>query len=92
MATTYTPLPDSITALDGDAIQERIIRARAALGERVVILGHHYQADDVVRHSQFTGDSFKLAQHAAAQKDAEFIVFCGVPKAFALIRPTNHRP
>jgi quinolinate synthase len=75
---TYTPLPDSIAELGASAIQTRIRAAREALGDRLVILGHHYQADDVVRHAQFTGDSFKLAQHAAEQKHAEFIVFCGV--------------
>jgi quinolinate synthase len=75
---TFTPLPPQIEDLDAETIQARIVAARAALGARLVILGHHYQADDVVRHAQFTGDSFKLAQHAAAQKEAEFIVFCGV--------------
>ena len=52
--------------------------ARAALGERALILGHHYQRDEVINFADITGDSFKLAQTAAARPDAEFIFFCGV--------------
>jgi quinolinate synthase len=52
--------------------------ARAALGDRALILGHHYQRDEVIAFADITGDSFKLAQSAAAQSDAEFIFFCGV--------------
>ena len=59
-------------------VQERITAARRALGKRVVILGHHYQRDEVIRHADFTGDSFKLAQLAASRPEAEYIVFCGV--------------
>jgi len=59
-------------------VQERISAARRALGKRVVILGHHYQRDEVIRHADFTGDSFKLAQLAASHPEAEYIVFCGV--------------
>ncbi len=55
------------------------IRARKdQLGRRLVILGHHYQQDDVIRFADFTGDSLKLSQIAARQKDAEYVVFCGV--------------
>ena len=57
---------------------ERAIAARAALGSRALILGHHYQRDEVIDFADITGDSFKLAQSAAAQSDAEFIFFCGV--------------
>jgi quinolinate synthase len=57
---------------------ERAIAARAALGSRAMILGHHYQRDEVIQFADITGDSFKLAQSAAAQSDAEFIFFCGV--------------
>ncbi len=74
----FTPLPESITSLSDEEIQDRLARARAALGKHVVLLGHHYQADDVIRHADFTGDSFKLAQLAAQQKDARYVVFCGV--------------
>ncbi len=52
--------------------------ARAALGSRAVVLGHHYQRDEVIDFADVTGDSFKLAQNAAARPDAEFILFCGV--------------
>ena len=57
---------------------ERAIAARAALGSRALILGHHYQRDEVIQFADITGDSFKLAQSAAAQSTAEFIFFCGV--------------
>jgi quinolinate synthase len=57
---------------------ERAIAARAALGDRAMILGHHYQRDEVIQFADITGDSFKLAQAAAAQSSAEFIFFCGV--------------
>jgi quinolinate synthase len=59
-------------------LSERIEAARRQLGARLVILGHHYQRDDVISHADFTGDSFKLAQLAASRPEAEFIVFCGV--------------
>jgi len=52
--------------------------AKAALGSRVFVLGHHYQRDEVIQFADVTGDSFKLAREAAARPDAEFIVFCGV--------------
>lgn len=58
-----------------------VARARAAkerLGERVFVLGHHYQRDEVIQFADVTGDSFKLARDAAARPDAEYIVFCGV--------------
>jgi quinolinate synthase len=57
---------------------ERAIAARAALGSRALILGHHYQRDEVIQFADITGDSFKLAESAAAQSSAEFIFFCGV--------------
>jgi quinolinate synthase len=75
---TQVVLPDEIREAGTDEVQERILAARASLGARLVILGHHYQRDEVIRHADFTGDSFKLAQHAASKPDAEFIVFCGV--------------
>jgi quinolinate synthase len=51
---------------------------RQQLGDRLVILGHHYQREEVVQFADFRGDSFKLSQQAAARQDAEFILFCGV--------------
>lgn len=63
--------------LDDEECTQRIIAAKKKLGERLVILGHHYQRDEVFEHSDFTGDSLKLSRAAAASK-AEYIVFCGV--------------
>lgn len=65
------------TLLDDDDCEQRILAARQTLGERLVILGHHYQRDEVFKHADFTGDSLKLSRQAANSK-AEFIVFCGV--------------
>ena len=59
------------------AIAERITELKATLGDRLLILGHHYQRDSIVMHADFIGDSFMLSQKAA-ESDAEFIVFCGV--------------
>jgi quinolinate synthase len=64
-------------ASDPDLV-ERARAAKAALGDRVFILGHHYQRDEVIQFADVTGDSFKLARDAAARPEAEFIVFCGV--------------
>jgi len=66
------------TALTADAIRHRTVAARRALGKRAVILGHHYQRDSIIEFADFRGDSLKLSQLAAAQAEAEFIVFCGV--------------
>jgi len=70
------PLEEYLVMTDAE-IAERIEAARAELGSRVVILGHHYQRDDVIRHADLTGDSYQLSV-MASQTDAEFIVFCGV--------------
>ena len=72
------PLPEAIRKAPAEELQERIVAAKAKLGGRLVILGHHYQRDEVIRHADFTGDSFKLARAAADRKEADFIVFCGV--------------
>jgi quinolinate synthase len=71
-------LPAPIVRASNEELEAGIREAKADLGDRLVILGHHYQRDEVIRHADFTGDSFKLAQHAASRKQAEFIVFCGV--------------
>ena len=71
-------LPAQVTAAPPEELEARIRAAKAALGRRLVILGHHYQRDEVIRHADYTGDSFKLAQHAASRPEAEYIVFCGV--------------
>ena len=65
------------TLLDDEDCESRILAARETLGERLVILGHHYQRNEVFRHADFTGDSLKLSRQAAASK-ADYIVFCGV--------------
>ncbi len=65
-------------ALSESALLERTRAARRALGARAVILGHHYQRDAIVAFADFRGDSLRLSQLAAAQEQAEFIVFCGV--------------
>ncbi|MEY3103414.1 MAG: quinolinate synthase NadA [Candidatus Nanopelagicaceae bacterium] len=57
---------------------ERAEKARKDLGDRAMVLGHHYQRDEVIRFADITGDSFKLAQAAAERREAEFIIFCGV--------------
>ena len=60
------------------ALVERAKIARATLGDRAIVLGHHYQRDEVIDFADITGDSFKLAQAAAAQSSAEYVIFCGV--------------
>lgn len=73
-----TPLPSAYAeASDGDLCR-RIRAARDQLRRRLVILGHHYQQDEVIQFADFTGDSLKLAQLAAQQTDADYIIFCGV--------------
>lgn len=68
---------DIPAASDPDLL-ERAKVARAALGDRAIVLGHHYQRDEVIEFADITGDSFKLAQAAQAQSSAEFVIFCGV--------------
>ncbi len=64
--------------MSDEELQAHIAAARATLGERLVILGHHYQRDEIIKHADARGDSFKLAQFAASRPEAEYIVFCGV--------------
>ncbi len=72
------PLPPRYSRLTPQQLAEGIARFKHRLGRRLVILGHHYQQDDIIRFADYTGDSLKLSQLAAQQQDAEFIVFCGV--------------
>jgi quinolinate synthase len=72
------PLPEKYLGLSDREMDERIAAARKTLGRRVVILGHHYQRDEVMKFADYTGDSFKLARHVSEHPDAEYIVFCGV--------------
>jgi quinolinate synthase len=72
------PLPPQYTQMTHDDMRARIRAHKAAFGRRLVILGHHYQQDDIIAFADFTGDSLKLSQLAARQADAEYVVFCGV--------------
>ena len=67
-----------IPAASDPHLVARAKAARAALGDRAIVLGHHYQRDEVIEFADITGDSFKLAQAAQAQSTAEFVIFCGV--------------
>jgi len=71
-------IPRFYAEMSGEALDQRIAAARATLGERLVILGHHYQRDEIIKYADLRGDSFKLAQQAAARPRADYIVFCGV--------------
>ena len=70
--------PGELPAPSDPGLVERARVAKAALGDKVVILGHHYQRDEVIEFADVTGDSFKLAKEAAARPEAAYIVFCGV--------------
>ena len=78
MLRIQSPLPEGYTGADPDDLAQRIGAAKAALGDRVFILGHHYQRDEVMRWADARGDSFRLSVLAQQRADAEFIVFCGV--------------
>lgn len=73
-----TPLPPPYRELSDAELRVRIAAAKTALDGRLVILGHHYQQDAVIEFADFVGDSFELSRKAAEQKNAEFVVFCGV--------------
>ncbi|MDB5334355.1 MAG: Quinolinate synthetase [Phycisphaerales bacterium] len=72
------PLPQIYNQLSDAELRVRIASAKETLGERLVILGHHYQQDGVIEFADFTGDSFELSRRAAEQKGAEYVIFCGV--------------
>ena len=71
-------IPQEYLELPASEITARIAVARRALGTRCVVLGHHYQREDVIAFADVRGDSFKLAQWAAERPESEYIVFCGV--------------
>jgi quinolinate synthase len=71
-------LPEKYLGLSDAEMDARIAAARDTLGDRLVILGHHYQRDEVIRFADHTGDSFRLASHIASRPEADYIVFCGV--------------
>lgn len=70
--------PGDLPAASDPDLVARARAAKEALGDKVFVLGHHYQRDEVIQFADVTGDSFKLARDAAARPDAEYIVFCGV--------------
>ena len=74
----WQKLPIEYMRMKSDELDSRITEARSKLGDTVVVLGHHYQRDEVIKFADFQGDSFKLSQFAASQKNADHIVFCGV--------------
>ena len=86
--------PGDLPAPSDPTLVARARAAKEALGERLFVLGHHYQRDEVIQFADVTGDSFKLARDAAGRPDAEFIVFCGVhfmaESADILTAPTQH--
>jgi quinolinate synthase len=71
-------IPLFYAEMSGEELDRRITAARETLGERLVILGHHYQRDEIIKYADYRGDSFKLAQLAAARPQADYILFCGV--------------
>src|SRR5437899_6314246 len=78
MLRLQSPLPERYVDATPDQLADWIAAAKAALGRRVFVLGHHYQRDEVMRWADARGDSFGLSRQAADQHDAEYIVFCGV--------------
>ncbi len=71
-------IPREYALMSQEELDRRIANARAQLGKRLLILGHHYQRDEIIKYADERGDSFKLAQFAASHPEAEYIVFCGV--------------
>ena len=74
----WQKLPVSYMRMSPEDLDERIGEARAKLGDSAVILGHHYQRDEIIKYADYRGDSFNLSQFAASQKNADSIIFCGV--------------
>jgi len=72
------PLPEIYTQLSDAELRLRIEGVKEALGSQLVVLGHHYQQNDIVDFADFTGDSFELSRAAANQTDVSYVVFCGV--------------
>jgi quinolinate synthase len=72
------PLPKEYADLTIEEADARILAAKQKLGNRLVILGHHYQRDDIIKHADYRGDSYKLAKDANLCPEADYIVFCGV--------------
>jgi quinolinate synthase len=71
-------IPSEYWDLDAAALVERVAIARQKLGSKLIVLGHHYQREDIIQFADFRGDSFKLAQWAAQHTESDYIIFCGV--------------
>ncbi len=71
-------IPSDYLHFTAEELDKRIYEARQQLGERLTILGHHYQREEVIKYADFQGDSFKLSQNAASHPEVDYIVFCGV--------------
>jgi quinolinate synthase len=71
-------IPREYALMGADELDRRIAAARATLGDKLVILGHHYQREEIIKWADARGDSFKLAQFAASRPEADYILFCGV--------------
>ncbi len=87
-------LSPEYTKLTSEEYFERIEYARKFLGDKLVILGHHYQRDEIIRHADYRGDSYKLAQHAQSHQEAQYIVFCGVhfmAESADILKPGNQK-
>jgi quinolinate synthase len=88
------PLPSEYATLNPEETRQRILTAKRSLGRRLVILGHHYQRDEIIEHADYRGDSFKLAKDANRHPEAEFIIFCGVhfmAESADILTPENQR-
>ena len=71
-------IPTEYLHLSAEELDQRIHEAREKLGEKVTILGHHYQREEVIKYADYQGDSLKLSQNAASHSEADYIIFCGV--------------
>ena len=71
-------LPRKYVQMSPEELDQAVTEVRAKLGTKVVILGHHYQRDEIIKFADYRGDSFKLAQLAAQRSEADYIIFCGV--------------
>ncbi len=76
--TLHVSLPPSITSMTKEEMEERVREIKQMMGSRLFIPGHHYQKDEVIQFADAVGDSLQLAQVSAENKEAEYIVFCGV--------------
>ena len=74
----WQTIPAEYRTLDTDEVVDRIRESRSKLGDRIMVLGHHYQRDEVIQFADFRGDSYNLSKYAAEAKGLEAVIFCGV--------------